>query len=40
MEQLISRDDLLEKLREYRTSPDDENIYYKQKIEKYTKILG
>ena len=32
MERLVKKDDLLEKLREYRTSPDDENIYYKQKI--------
>ena len=32
MERLVTKDDLLEKLREYRTSPDDENIYYKQKI--------
>ena len=32
MERLVTKDDLLEKLREYRTSPDDENIYYKQKM--------
>ena len=33
-EQLITKNDLLNKLRAYRTTPDDENIQYKKKIEK------
>lgn len=33
-EKLVTRDDLLNKLRAYRTTPDDENIQYKKKIEK------
>lgn len=32
MAELITRDDLLQKLRAYSTTPDDENIQYKQKI--------
>lgn len=34
MEELITKDDLLTKLRTYRDTPDDENIRYKQKIKK------
>lgn len=34
MEELITKDDLLTKLRTYRDMPDDENIRYKQKIKK------
>nr|DAU09341.1 MAG TPA: hypothetical protein [Caudoviricetes sp.] len=33
-EKLVTRNDLLNKLRAYRTTPDDENIQYKKKIEK------
>lgn len=33
-EKLITKNDLLNKLRTYRTTPDDENIQYKKKIEK------
>lgn len=33
-EKLVTRDDLLNKLRAYKTTPDDENIQYKKKIEK------
>lgn len=33
-EKLVTKDDLLNKLRAYRTTPDDENILYKQKIKK------
>lgn len=33
-EKLVTKDDLLNKLRVYRTTPDDENIQYKKKIEK------
>lgn len=33
-EKLITKNDLLNKLRAYRTTPDDENIQYKRKIEK------
>lgn len=32
MDELITKDDLLDKLRAYRITPDDENIQYKQKI--------
>lgn len=32
MEKLVTKDDLLNKLRIYRDAPDDENIQYKQKI--------
>ena len=34
VEKLITKNDLLNKLRAYRTTPDDENIQYKKKIEK------
>lgn len=33
-EKLVTKNDLLDKLRAYRTTPDDENIQYKKKIEK------
>ena len=33
-EKLVTKDDLLNKLRAYKTTPDDENIQYKKKIEK------
>ena len=33
-EKLMTKNDLLNKLRAYRTTPDDENIQYKKKIEK------
>lgn len=33
-EKLVTKDDLLNKLRVYKTTPDDENIQYKKKIEK------
>ena len=33
-EKLVTKDDLLNKLRSYKTTPDDENIQYKKKIEK------
>lgn len=33
-EKLVTKDDLLNKLRAYKESPDDENIQYKKKIEK------
>ena len=33
-EKLVTKNDLLKKLREYKTTPDDENIQYKKKIEK------
>ena len=33
-EKLVTKNDLLNKLRVYRTTPDDENILYKKKIEK------
>lgn len=33
-EKLATKNDLLKKLREYKTTPDDENIQYKKKIEK------
>lgn len=33
-EKLITKNDLLNKLRSYRTTPDDDNIVYKQKIKK------
>lgn len=33
-EKLVTKNDLLNKLRAYRTTPDDENIQYKRKIEK------
>ncbi len=33
-EKLITKNDLLNKLRAYKTTPDDENIQYKKKIEK------
>ena len=33
-EELVTKDDLLNKLRAYKTTPDDENIQYKKKIEK------
>lgn len=32
-EKLVSKNDLLNKLRAYKTTPDDENIQYKKKIE-------
>ena len=32
--ELVTKDDLLNKLRAYKTAPDDENIQYKKKIEK------
>lgn len=34
VEELNTKEDLLNKLRSYRTSPDDDNILYKQKIKK------
>lgn len=34
VEKLITKNDLLNKLRAYRTTPDDENIQYKKKIKK------
>ena len=33
-EKLVTKNDLLDKLRAYKTTPDDENIQYKKKIEK------
>lgn len=33
-EKLVTKNDLLNKLRAYKTAPDDENIQYKKKIEK------
>lgn len=33
-EKLVTKNDLLNKLRAYRTTPDDDNIVYKQKIKK------
>lgn len=33
-EKLVTKNDLLNKLRAYQTTPDDENIQYKKKIEK------
>ena len=33
-EKIITKNDLLNKLRAYKTTPDDENIQYKKKIEK------
>lgn len=33
-EKLVTKNDLLNKLRSYRTAPDDDNILYKQKIKK------
>lgn len=33
-EKLITKNDLLNKLRAYKTTPDDENIQYKKKVEK------
>ena len=33
-EKLVTKDDLLNKLRAYKTTPDDENVQYKKKIEK------
>ena len=33
-EKLLTKNDLLNKLRAYKTTPDDENIQYKKKIEK------
>ena len=33
-EKLVTKDNLLNKLRSYKTTPDDENIQYKKKIEK------
>lgn len=33
-EKLVTKNDLLNKLRAYRTAPDDDNIVYKQKIKK------
>lgn len=33
-EKLMTKNDLLDKLRAYKTTPDDENIQYKKKIEK------
>ena len=33
-EKLTTKNDLLNKLRAYKTTPDDENIQYKKKIEK------
>lgn len=33
-EKLVTKNDLLNKLRAYKTTPDDENIQYKKKIEK------
>lgn len=33
-EKLVTKNDLLNKLRAYKTTPDDENILYKKKIEK------
>lgn len=33
-EKLVKKNDLLNKLRAYKTTPDDENIQYKKKIEK------
>lgn len=33
-EKLVTKNDLLNKLRTYKTTPDDENIQYKKKIEK------
>ena len=33
-EKLITKDDLLSKLRAYRNTPDDDVILYKQKIKK------
>ena len=34
VEKLVTKGDLLNKLRAYKTTPDDENIQYKKKIEK------
>lgn len=34
VEKLVTKNDLLNKLRAYKTTPDDENIQYKKKIEK------
>ena len=34
VEKLVTKNDLLNKLRAYRNTPDDENILYKKKIEK------
>lgn len=34
VEKLVTKNDLLDKLRAYKTTPDDENIQYKKKIEK------
>ena len=34
VEKLVTKDNLLNKLRAYKTTPDDENIQYKKKIEK------
>lgn len=33
-EKLVTKNDLLNKLRAYKTTPDDENIQYKKKVEK------
>lgn len=33
-EKLMTKNDLLNKLRAYNNTPDDENILYKKKIEK------
>ena len=33
-EKLVTKNDLLNKLRTYKITPDDENIQYKKKIEK------
>ena len=38
-EKLVTKNDLLNKLRAYRATPDDENIQYKKKIEKATQVF-
>ena len=40
VEKLITKNDLLNKLRAYRTTPDDENIQYKKKIKKDGKVVA
>lgn len=37
-EKLVTKNDLLNKLRAYKTTPDDENIQYKKKIEKALRL--
>lgn len=38
-EKLVTKNDLLNKLRAYKTTPDDENIQYKKRLKKHLCLI-